>query len=188
MFKFKSILAVCLFFVSLSSYAVKPVLEAGLHFGGDTLYTASFTDGSTQTVEGGGLISLAAGAQFELVDSVDGVVTFGWKFDSITASNGSIDFNRYPVNALLLYKVDDQVRIGGGLTYHMSPKLDIDAPGLVGTVNYKDALGYILDARYLFSETAYFGGRFTSIEYESKNSGRVYDGSSFGLVIGVAFE
>ena len=167
-----------------SVFAADLVLEAGLHSGGDTLATVQFVDGDTQSIKAGGLISLAIGANFEINEDFESQVTFGYKFDSVDAANGDVEFSRFPINAILLYK-SGEWRLGGGLTYHLDPSLDVSgaASGYASNTDYDDALGFLLDARYFFGQRAYIGGRLTFIDYESQ-AGTTFDGNSVGVVIG----
>lgn len=171
-------------FYSSSVFATNLVLEAGVHSGGDTLATVQFIDGDTQSIKAGGLISFAVGAGFDINETFESQLTFGYKFDSADAENGDIEFTRMPINAIFLYK-SAQWRFGGGLTYHLDPTLEVSGAGagFASNTDYDDALGFLLDARYFFSQRAYVGGRFTFIEYESQ-AGATFDGNSIGVVIG----
>lgn len=171
-------------FFSGSVSAADLVLEAGLHSGGDTLATAQFIDGSTESIKAGGFVSVAIGANFAINEELESQVTFGYKFDSVDAENGDIEFSRFPINALVLYKLDEW-RLGGGLTYHLDPSLEVSGAGagFASNTDYDDALGFLLDARYFFAQRAYVGARLTFIEYESQ-AGATFDGNSVGVVIG----
>lgn len=178
--------SVFIFFVCVISYsaqAIDFVLEGGLHAGGDTLVTATFTDGSTETIDAGEGLSLAIGARFDIADNLEMAITYGIKTAGISAQNGSIDWTRNPLNAILLYKMDNW-RFGGGLTYHMSPVLEGDGFA-AGKVDFEDALGTLIDMRYFFGESAYVGGRATFIDYKVKNGSTSVNGNSIGVIVGI---
>jgi hypothetical protein len=144
---------------------VKPVLRAGLEFGGDTLTKVSNGD-SIDANEG---LTIGGGASI-LTDSkdIEGEVTLSYKFSSITASNGDIDWSVLPLDALVFYRLP-KFRLGGGLTYHLSPKLK--GGGVAGTLNakYKDALGFVLQADYRFTDRFALGLRYTNVNYKASS-------------------
>lgn len=179
----KAVLFSFLYLISYSAQAADFVIEGGLHAGGDDLETVTFTDGSSETIKAGDGLSLAFGARFDISDDLEMAATLGIKIDSIDAQNGSLDWTRYPLNGILLYKMDDW-RFGGGLTYHMSPTLEGDGV-VVGKAEFDDALGALLDVRYFFSEPAYVGGRATFIDYEVINGSASVSGNSIGVTVGV---
>ncbi len=175
---------------SFRSMAAGAFVEAGAHLGGDTLVEVSFTDGSTESLKAGQLISLAVGWHTELSETLSSRISLGYKFDSITAQNGDIEFTRVPLELLLLTQNGSWL-VGGGVTYHMSPKFTADAAtiGLLGTAKLDDALGFVLAADYnthgIFDREWYIGARITVVDYEN-NLGSV-SGSSIGVVIGYLF-
>lgn len=187
----KTYLMALLLSVSLSSNAADFVLEAGLHAGGDDLVTATFVSGSTQTIEAGGLYNFALGVGFDINEKVTSRITFGIKQDSITASNGNIEFTRYPLDALVFYKTDSWL-FGGGITYHTNVKLSGDGLASGLSANFDDSMGFILEADYLFgNKKGYVGGRYTMIDYDTVPSATVnaatVDGNSIGVVVGYRF-
>jgi len=169
------------------SYAadVRPVVILGFDFGGDNLATAQFTNGSSESIHAGELFYLGGGVSV-LNDSkdIEVQVTLSYKNDSINASNGSIDWTRYPLDGLLFYRFP-KVRVGGGFTYHLSPKLS--GSGVANNVNgsFDDSLGYVVEADYLVTRKLTVGGRYTSVKY--KIGGTSIDGSAIGVTAGFRF-
>lgn len=156
-----------------------------LTLGEDTLREVPFIGGGSGSVEAGGLLSLAVGAQIETSDDVNMVVTVGWKSDSINAVNGELEFSRLPINALALY-VMGQWQVGGGITYHMNPEYSENSPFANVTAKFDDAVGFLADVRYFYSERSYVGGRYTMIDYEIGSI--TVDGNSIGITAGIVFE
>lgn len=177
----------CFVLFSPSVQAADLVAEAGLHFGGDTMVTVNNEDGSSDSLKAGEELSVAAGVAFQLSDSIAAVVSFGMKKEVVYPDDGAIIFTRYPLNALLLYKAD-KWRMGGGLTYHMNPVYKVDTETRQETMEFSNASGLLLDVRYFVFEEVYIASRYTWVEYEVKNdpTGRRYDGSSIGILVGVA--
>ena len=175
--------------LNTSANAASLVLEAGIHFGGDELARATYTNGSTTTIDAGALFSLGVGVGLDLAPNVESRITFGIKTDDTTASNGDISFTRYPIDVLFLYKTGDW-KLGAGITYHLNPKLE--GGGVVSGLraDFDDALGVLLEADYDL-RIMYLGARVTFIEYESIPTATVrratIDGNSIGFVAGVRF-
>jgi hypothetical protein len=175
--------------VSLAHAAdIRALLKAGFDVGGDTMVTAVFTNGETETIRanegfyfGGGAAIIDAASNMEYHLSV------GYKVAAVNASNGDLEWSRFPLEALAFYRFP-QVRVGGGLAYHMNPKLD--GSGVVGglDVRFKNALGAIVQADWRITEKIAAGARYTILEYDAKG---VFAGSAksngFGLTFSMNF-
>jgi hypothetical protein len=163
---------------------VRPVFKAGLDFGGDSVAGATFTTGSSESIKANELFYIGGGASI-LTDSKDIEVelTISYKFDEINASNGNVKFTRYPLDALVFYRFP-KYRLGGGLTYHLDPKVSSSGAG-TGNTAYDDALGLVLQADYLITPKVSVGGRYTSLKY--KVGGTSADSSGVGITFGMRF-
>ena len=169
------------------------MLKVGFDFGGDTLATVRFTDGSTQSIKGNQGYYFGAGASILLTDSKDVEVegTVSYKEDSVTASNGEVIFSRVPIDVLAFYRFPEHFRVGGGLTYHVNPKLT--GSGVVGNVNigFDNALGLVLQAEYLLppwsprTPKMSIGVRFTMLDYET--NGATVKSNGVGATFSIAF-
>ncbi len=171
-------------------------LQLGLTSGGDTLASATFSGGNTETIKAGGLIHFAAGVVWAPRDiPFAGQFMMGYHVDSISAENGDLRFSRYPFEFLALYTGAGKVRLGAGLRYVTSPSLKVDVGGVSNTrVDYKDAVGVIAEVGYQFSPAFWVAlrGTFEDYKVSSVNGSNVVstgtiDGNSVGLYVGVAF-
>lgn len=163
----------------------RPVVKLGFDFGGDNLAGATFTNGSSESIKANGLIYLGGGVSVINDDKdIEVEVTLAYKNDSINASNGSIDWTRYPLDMLVFYRMP-KFRVGGGLTYHLHPKLS--GSGLASNVNGKfdDSLGYVLQADYLVTQKVSVGVRYTILDY--KIGGTSIKSSGPGITAGFRF-
>lgn len=117
---------------------------------------------------------------------LDTEFTIAWKNEGISASNGNIDFTRYPLEALAFYNMNTW-RVGGGLTYHLNPKLD--GSGIADGLNvaFKDALGFVLQVDFLSGKQMALGLRYTSIDYKLEDGGGTAKGDGVGFAIGFYF-
>src|SRR5262249_32910776 len=99
------------------------------------------------------------------------------------ADNGDVTWTRVPLDGLLFYRWE-KFRLGGGVTYHMSPKLHGSgaASGLDVTVD--NALGGATQGDMLL-KTLNMRLRCTPLHH--KNSNGSAKGDSAGITIGYAF-
>jgi hypothetical protein len=167
---------------------VRPTGKLGFDFGGDTLVTAVFTSGETESIKSNEGLYLGGGVSI-LSDSkqVETEVTLSYKFSFIDAQNGSIDWTRWPLDALVFYRAAN-VRVGGGVTYHLNPKLD--GSGVVGGLNvtFKDSLGFVLGLDWRLGENGYLGIRYTAIDYDVESGGfGTVASRGVGLALGARF-
>ena len=171
----------------LGSHAVdvRPVFKGGADFGGETIATATFTNGSQKSIKANEGAYIGGGASI-LLDSKDIEIeaTLSYKYTSITASNGDVTWTRFPLEVLAFYRMP-KFRLGGGLTYHLSPTLK--ASGAAGNFNVTvdDALGAVLQADYLLTPKFTLGGRYTILEYKANGVPAKSDG--VGITFGFIF-
>jgi opacity protein-like surface antigen len=175
-------LAVSAFCVASQAAEVRPLIKGGFDFGGDTIVTAVFVGGETESIKAnegfyvGGGVSIINEAR-----TIEAEISIAYKASFIRADNGDIDWTRVPVEGLVFYRMP-KFRLGGGLTLHLNPKLD--GSGVVGGLNIKfdDALGLVLQADYLFTDKLGVGLRYTNIKYEAKGA---ITGSAKGDGVGI---
>ncbi|MGB5082260.1 MAG: outer membrane beta-barrel protein [Burkholderiales bacterium] len=165
---------------------VRPLFKAGVDFGGDNIVTATFTDGSTDSIKANDGLYVAGGALIGTgLQGVEVEVSAGYKYSGITAGNGDITWTRFPLEALVFYRFP-QFRVGGGPTYHLNPKLK--GSGVVGglNVNVDDALGVVLQGDYLlWKGRITLGGRYTILDY--KANGVSAKSNGIGISFGMSF-
>lgn len=163
-------------------------MQLGIDVGGETLATAVYTDGEESDVKAGQLFHLAAGLVHPIGDQLEFQGTVGWKFDSASARNGEISFDRYPIEALLFAR-SDRFRFGGGPTIHLNPTLDSDgAASSLGTVEFDNAVGFVAQIDMFVQRTLNLGLRTTFISYDTSVGGVSVEGNSIGLVFGGRIE
>jgi hypothetical protein len=160
---------------------VRPVLKLGLDFGGEEI--ASTTDGGSLKTNDGFILG---GGTSILSDSKDleVEVTLAWKYGNLSASDGSISFTRFPLDALVFYRMP-QFRLGGGLTYHLNPKLKGDGVASGLDVKFDNAVGLVIQGDYLIGSKMTLGLRYTSLEY--KLNSVTAKASGVGVTFGISF-
>jgi hypothetical protein len=166
---------------------VRPFFQAGADFGGDTLVNVTFTDGSTASVKANEGFYFGGGASI-VTDSklVEIELSLAYKFSMINASNGDIDWTRWPLEALVFYRLD-KVRLGGGLTYHLNPEVDGSGVATPLNIKFDDALGFVLQADYRLSDKMAIGMRYTNLKYEVDGSSASAKSNGLGFTFSHRF-
>ena len=167
-------------------YANDWFLQAGLHAGGDKLAGVTFTNGTSSSIYAGGLLSLDGGVNLDLTTNSQLRLAVGYKFDNISASNGSITFDRTTLDASWFYWVNSAWCLGVGVTQHLNPVLS-GSGVTAGRVAFKDATGIVMEADFQLAGGMYWGGKFTSIEYETLSGSAKVNGNSAGILFGWRF-
>jgi hypothetical protein len=163
---------------------IRPLIKAGFDVGGDTMVSVVFTNGDTEKVRANEGFYLGAGATIlDEARNMEYHVTLAYKFALVDADNGDIEWSRIPLEALVFYRFP-RARVGGGLTYHINPKLE--GSGVVGglDIEFKNALGLVLQADWLITRKIALGGRFTFLEYDAEGA---FTGSAKSNGVGLTF-
>jgi len=164
---------------------VRPMIKAAADFGGDTLVTVVFTDGARESIKANELLSLGAGVSIvNQAGDIEAEVSLSYKFALISASNGDVTFSRWPIDALVFYRLPE-LRLGGGLTYHINPKLSGSGVASGLDASFDDALGLLLQADYRVTPKINLGIRYTSLDYKLHVGGATATARSNG--VGVVF-
>ena len=148
------------------------LVRVAFESGGDELGTARFEGGlrddEEEDIEAGGQLHLELGLRRGFLGpAFESDFTVGYKSHTASARNGSVGITRITLNALQYYLLTERVRLGGGLTYHLSPSFEVDIDGQSGSESdFDDALGYTVAADYRGGEAWELGLRATRIEYE----------------------
>lgn len=182
-------------FMPLNASAAGMVLTGEIAFGGDEL--ASVSGDYEEDLQAGQLLNLGIGYDFDLNPAKTLLLRAGinYKFDSIDADNGEADFDRWPLDLILISR-QGAFSLGAGITYHLSPSYDATINGISTEVDFDDALGFLLQAGYMMTEKIELGARVTMIEYEPSQPTVLFpsftpidevDGDSFGIYISIGF-
>lgn len=192
----KKLLIACLLFLSSTSFASDVQILLGLNgsFGGETIIKLETSDGTDELRAGNGF-GLHAGIAWRFMPEADLRATISTLSTSYKYENGSMSFNRYPVDISSHYFLGSH-GLGGGLAYHLSPKVELEARSsnltITGDVDVDNGLGYFVE--YLYSKQKpgaklgfYAGLRYTLITYHIPKINKDYSGNSFGIHAGLSF-
>lgn len=170
--------------VAVAAHAaeLKGVAGVGFDFGGETLATGVYTDGTGAVVKASnGMVFNAGGVM--IIDQYETQLTVGYKFGGPFAKNGSATWDTVPLEFIQFLRASN-VRIGLGFSYHINPRLVVDRPGSSYTVNYDNALGTNAQIGWApMDMPVRIDLRYTSIKYKQSNVSSV--GESSGNVLGV---
>lgn len=167
-------------------------LGLGLAGGGDDLIEATYTNGNTDTLSAGSGVSFTLGASLTPLWIADAIGfglggSFGYKVDSIDASNGSIELSRVPIDVWMqsLVRVSPRWFISLAWGPHKDLDIGLSGSGLASDLRatFDCSWGWMAEIGVLNWSSQYVGGgvafRYTKVQY-------LYDGvglnaESFGL-------
>jgi hypothetical protein len=162
---------------------LKPLVGTHITFGGETLVKVQYTDGHTQSIHSGGLFQIFGGAEYES-DSFVVQGTVGYHVDDTSAKNGSVRFDRFPVELIGLWKTTDKVRLGLGVRSAGGAKVSSSgAAADVGHQSFKSSTGLIVQGEYFFGPNWSGVARVVKEDYTA--NGVKVSGNHVGL--GVAY-
>ena len=160
-------------------------------FGGDTMaevevetfFGGDIEDASVKAGEG---IKLAIGGRIDLNQSLDLILSAGYKIGGVFAADGdSISFNRFPLDAMLNINFE-RMSLGFGLTREIDGELDLKDIG-AGKADIDDAFGQFVELNWKITNFFRIGGRYTFIEYELDGFSNTYDGNNLAVVASFTF-
>jgi hypothetical protein len=167
---------------------VRVVAGIGLTTGGEKLVTVQYTDGSTDDVKSGGLVHFYLGAEFNIAPQFSLQANAGYHIDDTSgASNGSVRFSRYPIEFLGHYAATPQVRLGGGLRYVPSAKLDGSGVLNFTHIDFKSTTGLVLEGEYLFNPNFGVKLRYVAEDYEAEGGLGSVSGNHGGVYMSFYF-
>ena len=126
------------------------LLGAGLTYGGETLATAVFTDGSTRTIKAGNLFVFKVGADWRINPNVSLQGTLGLHIDTVTAENGKMSFDRNFLEGLAFWNTTPGQRLGVGLRKTAGARLTSSGvASTVGNVEFTSSFGAVVEYEWL---------------------------------------
>ena len=164
--------------------AVRPFVGFGLTFGGDTLESFDFSNGTSTKVRAGGIVDLKGGVDFIVSGPVSMQASVGYHVDSANGSNGDYTFSRVPLELLGYFSPTQQFRIGAGL--RKSVDTHVDSSGAVSGFdsNFKSKLAYVIEGEYFPWQRFGIKVRAVSEKFEGQSGtyrGKTYDGTHGGI-------
>ena len=147
----------------LGSHAadVRTIIKAGYDVGGDSVVDVV---GKSIDANKGAFVGLGASILKDSKD-IEVEISFSYKFSRVAAQDADIDWTVLPLDALVFYRLPN-FRLGGGLTYRLSPTLKGSKAASGLNAKYDNALGFVLQADYVLDNRFTIGLRYTSVDYK----------------------
>jgi hypothetical protein len=180
----KAVFALAALAIASSSYAqvtaapartVHGFVGLGLSAGGDKLATAEYTNGNTASIRAGSGVYFTGGLDFRINEQFSAQTSVNFHIDEQSASNGNLKFQRFPIEALGFYHIDQNWKIGTGLRYVSSAKLSGSGAGEIDDVKFDNTLSAVLETEYMFTPQVSVKVRYVNEKFEVKNGYRKVD-------------
>lgn len=172
---------------NISTADTTSVAIINMDFGGDTLVDVTYGNGDQADIDAGRGVTFGGGINWTLSQSTTLQATGAWKFTTIPqATNGDLTWTRLPLE-LIAYYNSSKHKVGAGISYHISNKLDGSGVASSLTQDFDNELGYVVSYEYLMSSKMSFVARYTMIEYTPTGGGISANGNSVGLGISMYF-
>lgn len=165
---------------SPSPFLAKFLIEGGLEYGGDEILKIFFTNGEDQVMRAGQGGTIAVGGQFEFseIDKLLVRTTIGFKYNTTAAENANIRLTRIPLTLVPYWKINNNFRLGVGITSHQGVKFKGD--GFVSDIQFKSTIGPRVEFGY-----KWFALTYTAINYKTPLE-ETFSASSVGLSLSAA--
>jgi len=163
---------------------VRPFVGFGLTYGGDTLESFDFSNGTSAKVRAGGMVDFKGGVDFIVSGPVSMQASVGYHTDSANGSNGDYRFSRVPLELLAYFSPVSNFRMGGGL--RKSLDAHVDSSGVVSGFDstFKSKLAYVIEGEYFPWQRFGIKVRAVSEKFDGESGtyrGKRYDGSHGGI-------
>jgi len=154
-------------------------MNVGMTYGGDTIGTVTFTDGSTKNLKGGALFQFGLGGLYQFEDRpLALMLSANYHLDTINAKNGSASFDRFPIEALAYYTGKEKFRFGGGVRIVNGAELSTDIGGS-DKYTFDTTRGFVAEIGYQLDPHGWLNFRFVSEKYQAKT--RVVNGTTYSM-------
>lgn len=154
---------------------IVPVVGMDVQFGGDTIQTIDYTDGSDQEIKAGNGLVFNAGALLDLpLAGTQLRSTLGFKYSTSQAENVDVNKIAWPFEAGLRYSLDNGVFAEVGAVKHFAASYSASGAGYDRDEDYDTSIGLNLKAGWRFITVGYSQQTY---EYEDEE----YDASSINI-------
>ncbi|MBX2944979.1 MAG: hypothetical protein KF725_04030 [Cyclobacteriaceae bacterium] len=127
----------------------------------------------------GGYLAFGGEFQFPKAKGLMLRTSIGIKFNTTAADNANIRLTRFPIQLTPFWKINNDFRLGVGVTSHLNPKLKGD--GFFPDVAYTSSIGPRFEFGYKWIALTY-----TAISYEDE-LGQSFSASSIGASVSLTF-
>jgi hypothetical protein len=155
----------------------------GTTVGGDDL-----TSNSTSTITAGGLVQLSVGGDYRWSQTFSTQASIGYHISADPGPYDNSSFQRFPIELLGYYHINDKWRVGGGMRYVTNAKLKVENDYSYysydpnGTYRAKNTVGLVVEGEWLFARHVGLKVRGVSEKYEFANRPAA-NGSHLGVFV-----
>lgn len=167
-------------------------LGGAVTFGGDKLATIYLTNGNEQNIRAGSLLEIKGGIDFRIIPRVSLRGSIGYHFDQESASSsggadGNINFFRFPLEGMLFWHVNDELRVGAGVRKAFGATLEgTDGLAYFGSYTLESSLGIVVEAEYQIGSVGLFL-RYVTEKYRLNSYSLWNGGGHVGLGVNYYF-
>ncbi|GMM83319.1 hypothetical protein [Pseudoalteromonas sp. MTN2-4] len=135
----------------------------GYSVGGEKLVEINYKDNSDQSIKTGKGFSFGLGLNYSISEKWSLATNLSYFSDSDNAENLDAKISRFVLDAIPYYQLNEKFKIGLGLTYHLSPELEVESSKL----EFDSALGSVVSIGYeLESYNSMIEVRYVSNSYD----------------------
>jgi len=149
--------------------SVSGFVGLGITGGGKKLATADYTDGHSANIKSGGGVYFTGGLDVQITEQFSAQTSINFHVDDQTAQNGSLKFQRFPIEALAFYHIDNNWKIGTGVRYVTGAKLSGSGVADIDDLKFKNTLSGVVEAEYMFSPQLSVKMRYVKEKLEVKD-------------------
>jgi hypothetical protein len=164
----------------------------GFFFGGETLYTVTFTNAPERSLSAGRGVLVTVGGQWTplWIDDQFGFgagAALGWKYDSIEASNGTVSLRRFPLDLTVhsVIRVNSHwfALLSGGATKELANEVSGNGFAATASAAITSTWGLLGEGGFYYTvEHATFGAALRYSKAHDWFQGIEFDASSFGFI------
>ena len=161
--------------VSAEDWAVTPVLGLDAQFGGDTIQTIDYEDGSDQDIKAGNGLVFNGGVLLDLpLENTQLRSTLGFKFSTSQAENVDVTKIAWPLEVGLRYSLNNGLFAEVGAVKHLGASYSASGAGYDRDDDYDTTIGMNLKAGWRFITMGYSQQTYETDDEE-------FDASSFNV-------
>lgn len=139
----------------------------GVSAGGDDLATAKYTNGNSVDIKAGSGVYFTVGGNYRFTPQFSLQGTANFHVDDTNANNGSIKFQRFPVELLAFYHFNEQWRVGAGVRYVSGAKLSSSGVASGINIDFDNTTSGVIEGEYFWNQKVGVKLRYVNETYKA---------------------
>jgi hypothetical protein len=165
--------------VSPPSNPLHVVAGIGLSGGGQELANVRYTNGDSQTIRAGSGVYFTGGLDYRVTPEFSLEATANFHVDDTHARNGSVRFQRFPLELMGYYHAGPQWRVGGGVRYVTNAKLTSSGAAAGDDYKFDNSTSAVFEVEYFWTQN--FGMKVRYVNEPLKAYGQDVRGNHVGV-------